>query len=367
MQTPNAPVSRNFSGHYDQARARFLEAARARGATIESDMLPGVRGARGEELAIDTAVIGGSGARKVLVVSSGTHGPEGFAGSAAQLALLQDQELLQRAQRAEVALLLVHAVNPYGFSHLQRTNEDNVDLNRNHIDFGRPLPANPVYAELEPLLMPAQWPPGPTDRQALQQWIEAHGMPAFRKAVTAGQYTSPDGVFYGGTGPSWSNRTLRALLRRHAGAATHLGWVDIHTGLGPYGHGEKIYAGRPLEQDHAMARAWWGADLFAPFAGDSVSADVSGPVVTAACDECPGARLALMGLEFGTVEQDEVLGCLRAHAWLRRHPEAPQGLRDELNRRMRDAFCCDSDDWRGMVLGQTRVALLQAVQGLAAS
>jgi hypothetical protein len=74
-----------------------------------------------------------------------------------------------------------------------------------------------------------------------------------------------------------------------------------------------------------------------------------------------------MGLEFGTVEQDDVLGCLRAHAWMRRHPEAPQELRDELNRRMRDAFCCDSDEWRGMVLGQTRVALLQAVQGLGMS
>ena len=367
MTSTRTPASAIFSRDYEQARTRFLEAAAARGAAVESAVLEGLRGARGEELAIDAALIGGSGARKLLVVSSGTHGPEGFAGSAAQLALLQDQELLERARGAGVALLLLHALNPYGFSHLQRTNEDNVDLNRNHIDFSRPLPGNPVYAQLEPLLIPQEWPPGPAERQALQQWIEAHGTPAYRKAVTAGQYASPDGVFYGGTGPTWSNRTLRAMLRRHAGAATHLGWVDIHTGLGPWGHGEKSYAGRPLEQDHAMARAWWGADLFAPFAGDSVSADVSGPVVTAACDECPEARLALMGLEFGTVEQEEVLGCLRAQAWLRRHPEAPPALREELRQRTLAAFCCDSEAWRGMVLGQTRVALLQAVQGLRAA
>ncbi len=367
MTSNRIPASALFSRHYEQARARFLEAAASRGAAVESALLEGLRGARGEPLAMDTALLGAPGAPKLLVVSSGTHGPEGFAGSAAQLALLQDQDLLQRAGSAGVALLLVHAVNPYGFSHLQRTNEDNVDLNRNHIDFSRPLPANPVYAELEPLLMPQQWPPGPREREALRDWIERHGQPAYRKAVTAGQYTSPDGVFYGGTAPTWSNRRLRELLRRHASAATHLGWVDIHTGLGPYGHGEKIYAGRALEQDHAMARAWWGADLFAPFAGDSVSADVSGPVVSVACDECPGARLALMGLEFGTVEQEEVLGCLRAHAWLRRHPEAPQALREQVAERMREAFCCDSDEWRGMVLGQTRVALLQAVQGLRAA
>lgn len=357
-------VARHFSDDYAQARARFLAAAAARGAAVESHVLGDLRGAAGEELAVDVARIGEPGRARVLVVSSGTHGPEGFAGSAVQHALLHDDELLDRARQAQLALLLVHAVNPYGFSHLRRTNEDNVDLNRNHIDFSRAPPVNAAYAELEPLLMPAAWPPGEADARALQAWIDRHGQSRYRKAVTAGQYTSPDGIFYGGTGPTWSNRTVRAILREQAGAATHLGWIDVHTGLGPYGHGEKIYAGRALEQDYAMARAWWGADLFAPFAGDSVSVDVSGPVVTAACGECPRARLALMGLEFGTVAQDEVLGCLRADAWLRRHPEASRALRDELRQRMRAAFDCDDDAWKGMVLGQSRVALLQAVQGL---
>jgi hypothetical protein len=364
MQTSAGGSVRHFSGTYAEARAKFLDAAAARSATIESFVHPAHRGALGEELATDLALVGAKDAKKLLLVSSGTHGPEGFCGSGAQVATLNDAELLGRLDQAGVALLLVHAVNPHGFSHLHRTNEDNIDLNRNHIDFGAPLPVNAGYAEVEPLVLPATWPPTPADEAALAAYIAQHGMRAFREAVTKGQYTSPDGLFYGGTAPSWSNRTMRAILRSYAAAATHIGWIDIHTGLGPYGHGEKIYPGRNTPEDLALAHAWWGADVFAPFAGDSASADVSGPVVSIAYDECPGARIAPMGLEFGTLPDQEVLTRLRADTWLRRHPEASEAQKREIRRQLRDAFYCDNDEWKGMVLGQTRVVLLQTLQGL---
>src|SRR5690606_39367139 len=35
----------------------------------------------------------------------------------------------------DTAVLLIHAINPYGFSHIRRVNEDNIDLNRNFRDF----------------------------------------------------------------------------------------------------------------------------------------------------------------------------------------------------------------------------------------
>ena len=264
------------------------------------------------------------------------------------------------SSRRASALLLVHAVNPHGFSHLHRTNEDNIDLNRNHIDFDAPLPVERGLRRGRALRAAGRlaadgrgrggrWPPTSTK----------HGMRAFRAAVTSGQYTSPDGVFYGGTAPSWSNRTMRAILRKYGAAATHIGWIDIHTGLGPYGHGEKIYPGRNAPADLAQARAWWGADVFAPFDGQSASADVSGPVVSAVYDECPQASAALMGLEFGTLPDLEVLNRLRADTWLRRHPEAPAEQQRAIRQELRDAFYCDNDEWKGMVLGQARVVLLQ--------
>lgn len=364
MTTPRATATRPFSGSYAEARSRFLDAALRSGAAIESFVHPTQRGAFGEELAIDVALVGAADAAKVLLVSSGTHGPEGYCGSAAQLVALGDADLRARLGRAGVALLLVHAVNPHGFSHGHRTNEDNIDLNRNHIDFSAPLPVNKGYPEVEPLMLPENWPPTPEDDAALAACIARMGLDAFRAAVSAGQYGSPDGLFYGGQAPSWSNQTVRAILRKYAASATHLGWIDVHTGLGPRGHGEKIYAGRNNPDDLALARAWWGADVFAPFAGESASVDVSGPVVTTAFDECPGARIAPMGLEFGTLSWEAVLTRLRADAWLRRHPEAPALQRQQIRDEVRDAFYCDDEQWQGMVLGQTRVVLLQTLEGL---
>ena len=51
---------------------------------------------------------------------------------------------------------------------------------------------------------------------------------------------------------------LRGVLREHAARRSALGWIDFHTGLGPRGHGEKIYAGRNMAADIARTKAWWG-------------------------------------------------------------------------------------------------------------
>ena len=359
-------AARYFSGTYAEARQKFLTAAALRGAVVESHVHPDA-GAFGETLATDTAYVGAPNPAKLLIVTSGTHGPEGFSGSGAQIATLDDADLIARLNKADVGLLLVHAVNPHGFSHLHRTNEDNIDLNRNCIDFDAPLPVNAHYADVEPFVLPATWPPTPQDDAAMAAYIEKHGMTAYRTAFSSGQYTTPDGVFYGGQAPSWSNRTVRAILRQHGAAAQHIAWIDVHTGLGPYGHGEKIYPGRNVAADVARARAWWGADVFAPFDGVSASVNVTGPVVTTVYDECPQAAATLMGLEFGTLPDMEVMTRLRADHWLRRHPEAPDAQRQAIRQGLRDAFYCDNDEWKGMVLGQTRVVLLQTLQGLQAA
>lgn len=242
-----------FSQSYAQARQKFLDAARSRGLPVASHVLPGRTGAQGEELATDTALIGRADAENLLIVTSGTHGVEGFCGSGCQAALIGDEEMAGRLTPARTAMLLVHAVNPWGFSHLRRTNEDNIDLNRNCVDFGRPRPANAGYRELDALLMPATWPPTAENEQAIAAYQQRQGLPAFQHAVSAGQYELPAGLFYGGTGPAWSQQTMRAILERHGAGRKRIGWIDIHTGLGPWGHGEKIFAGRPVAEELARA------------------------------------------------------------------------------------------------------------------
>jgi len=358
-------LSRHFSATYAQARSQFLAAAEGRG-TLQSWQHPSQVGASGEALAMDVLRVGADPARRLLVITSGLHGVEGFCGSGCQLALLHDADWLARAERAGVAVLLVHAVNPYGFSHRCRVNEDGIDLNRNFLDFSQPLPVNAGYADLHADLLPETWPPSLAHEEALALAEVRLGPTAWRDALSSGQSSHPAGVFYAGQGPAWSNRTLRQVLREHGAGCDRICWIDIHTGLGPEGHGEKIYAGRNDPTDLARARACWGADVFSPFEDGSCTAVVRGSAAHSLYDECPQAEPLSLGLEFGTRPFDEVLWAMRVDQWLNQHPDTPVAEREAWRQRVRSAFCIDTPEWRGMVAGQTRVAALQALAALAA-
>lgn len=366
MSVPTNPaashaVSPHFSATYREAREKFKAAAARRSLAVQAHVHPAHRGAEGEELAMDVLRLGPADAKALLVVTSGTHGVEGFCGSGCQIALLHDDELLARVERSGMALLLVHAVNPYGFSHLRRVNEDSIDLNRNFLDYSAPLPHNAAYADVHPLMLPAQWPPTAEDAAAVDRYIAEHGARQFQAAVSGGQSTHPDGLFYAGRAPAWSNTTLRRVLREHSAGCAQVGWIDIHTGLGPLGHGEKIFAGRNDPAELARARACWGADVFSPFTGDSFSAIVRGSATSCMYDECASAQTISVGLEFGTVEFMHIMDAMRADQWLTNHPQTPQAEHRRIKAALRDAFYIDSAEWRGMVAIQTRVAVLQAL------
>lgn len=130
-------------------------------------------------------------------------------------------------------MLLVLAVSPHGFAWLRRVIEENVDLNRNEVDFAQPLTANTGYAELPPHHSPPSLNPAALARAdaAITAYRQTHGEPAERVARSTGQYTHPGGIFHGGSGP---------LLARRLGGAKTAAIVDRHTGLGPFGYGEPI-------------------------------------------------------------------------------------------------------------------------------
>jgi hypothetical protein len=358
-----SPV-RHFAQSYMEARDKFVSAAQACGARQFRHVHPSERGADGEELSVDFAFVGKPGASGLLLLLSATHGVEGFCGSGCQVALLHDDEFLKSVEQAGVEVLMLHALNPYGFSHLRRVNEDNADLNRNFVNFRAPLPVNSAYAEIHPLLLPATWPPRSGTEAKLGAWIAAKGAKAYQAAVSGGQYQFPDGMFYGGTAPAWSNLVLRAVLREHAAKRERLGWIDFHTGLGPRGHGEKIYAGVDSAADIARTKSWWGADVTSFFEGTSTSAPLTGINGAAAHDECPGASFAGIALEYGTYSIDQVLQAFRAEHWLHNHPDAPLKQRQEIKRHLRDMFYVDADDWKQMVCTQAHDACMKAVARL---
>ncbi len=355
----------HFAATYGEARAKFLAAAEAAGAGVSRHVHPSQRGAEGEELSIDLAMLGESDAPGLLLIISGTHGVEGFCGSGCQTALLRDDGFRAEVDRAGVAVLMLHALNPYGFSHLRRVNEDNADLNRNFVDFDKPLPVNAPYEQIHSLLLPSSWPPPADSERQLGAWVASHGTSAYQAAVSGGQYRFADGMFYGGARPAWSNRILRAILREHAAGRSALGWLDFHTGLGPRGHGEMIYAGGNVAADIARTKAWWGDQVTSYFDGTSTSASLTGVNGYAAYDECPDAQFAGIALEYGTCPIEQTLQALRAEQWLQNHSDAPAGQRKEIKRAFRDAFYIDTDDWKATVHRQALDACRLAIGRLA--
>lgn len=352
-----------FPASYGQARERFTQAARAGGFEIEQVVHPTAFGPDNEKLSIDVAIHAPAGARSLFIITSGTHGVEGFCGSGCQVGLLHDAAWIAEAQRRGVALLMIHGVNPYGFAHLRRVNEDNVDLNRNSVDFSRAADSNPAYMELDPLLLPASWPPDAANLAAFGAYIQKHGEQALRDTASKGQYAVPDGMFYGGAQTSWSTRTVHSILRAQAGSYRRFAWVDLHTGLGPHGHGEKIFMSAD-RSELERARRWWGNDVKPIHEPGSISADVQGPIIGVSYDEFPDIEKTTLGLEFGTYEPLQVLQTLRADHWLHRHPECEPATAAQIRQNLKDAFYCDNDEWKGLVFGQTRVVAWQALAGL---
>jgi len=207
----------SFSSSYSEAREKFQEAVAAARGSAESFKHPR-SGPGGEELAVDAAWFGPSDASRVLILISGTHGIEGYCGSGAQVDWLRREEF--KLLPADTCVLMIHAINPYGFAWTRRVNEDNVDLNRNWVDFSEPPPPNPGYVELAVNLCPSEWTAEAQEATArnMAAWQASHGAQGaadFRQAVTGGQYTHPLGLFFGGSGPSWSRRTQTAILQKY--------------------------------------------------------------------------------------------------------------------------------------------------------
>lgn len=355
-----------FATTYAEARQKFLASADAAGLDVQSHPHPLV-GRDGEALAMDVARAGAADAASLLIVSSACHGIEGYCGSGVQNALLADRAFQQQAAEAGVAVLYIHALNPWGFSWNRRTTHENVDLNRNWHDFSKPLPDNPGYDELAHSIVPDTWPPSAEAQAALTRYAAEHGERALQTAISGGQYTQPQGIFYGGRNPTWSQQTLRHVLQEEATRCARLGWIDLHTGLGPSGHGERIFACRNDAAALARARAWWGDGVTSIYDGSSTSAPLVGLMWSAADTECAQAEYTGIALEYGTVPLGEMLEALRGAQWLENRPElGDTALRREIEQRMRAAFYTETPEWKQRIVEQGVEAARQAVQGLAA-
>jgi len=361
-------VESRFPVDYAQSRERFLKLVAKYGAPVRSHVAPGL-GPAGEQLATDTAWFGRPDAAAVMVMTSATHGVEGFCGAGCQADFLLEGG--PAALPDNTAALLVHAVNPYGFAWLRRVTQEGVDLNRNGIDFSDP-PANPDFQRHRDAFRPRK--PGSAEEAAAEKVLAAFkmeaGAEAYAVARLSGQYVDPKGIHYGGAGPTWSRRTMETWIAHYdLRGRRQVAVIDYHTGLGPYGYGEPICGSRPTEPGAARGRAWYGESLTEPMRGTSTSVVIPGLVQYIWLRELGADPLTFIALEYGTFPRDEMEAAVNGEHWL--HADSGLALDTaearEIKARFRRAYYPDTRSWKEMVLFRSRQVISQTLAGVSAA
>jgi hypothetical protein len=359
-----ASSSAYFAADYQSARHRFLSASERAGAQLEQFLNP-VRGPHGEFLYTDIALVGNPHSRLFLVLISGTHGVEGFAGSALQVGLLE--EGIQNQLPPDTAVLMIHAINPYGMAYRRRFNEDNIDLNRNFRNHAEPPPENRSYQELARDIAPeslslaaeaASW--------ARLFWFRMNaGQVKAKAAISGGQYTHPKGLFYGGKFATWSNRTLRHTVERYLRDTQEVVAIDIHTALGPFGVGGLIPNVQQESAEYRRAFDIWEPSLFIERPqGEPVNANLQATVKTALVGMLPETTVTAVTLEFGTYSAIDVFRALRAENWLHHHTNGTHPQAQEIKTCLLRTYSPQSEKWKSLVWNNGRRIVEQALSYL---
>jgi hypothetical protein len=350
-----------FHDNYRDARDDFLAIAKTKGWDLQSFDHP-EEGPHGGTLAADVAYKADADVDSLLLTISGTHGIEGAAGSACQLAWLSTEK------PENVAIVHVHAINPYGFAWRRRVDHRNIDVNRNFVDFEQPLPANPSYDELADSLAPDIWDDisDQISRIAWRDFIARKGEQAFAQAIMLGQYHHPQGLYFGGNGPSWSRRTFHQIVERHGADRKNLLIIDLHSGLGARGQADLIC--RQPDDSDAMRRArrWFGEKVHAPVALANVPAEVSGALRSAPERWLPNAEVTALAVEFGTYPADKVFDAIRADNWLHHHGDLSSPRGQAIKATMREMFCPRDPLWQEQVISQAIEIQEKAIRALKA-
>jgi hypothetical protein len=357
------------SPSYRVLRERFLQAATAAGATLTRYAHP-LAGPFGEELSTDVALLGNPKAKRLLLALSGTHGVEGYYGSDCQSIWLE--ALKGRPLPDDVAILMIHLINPWGTAWMRRVNEDNIDLNRNYLDFSRALPVNPAYAAVHDIYSCTQL-HGPQRDQADARFaalIEEHGWPGLMSIVEAGQYQFADGLFFGGVEASWSNRTLRQIIATHLADAQVVMTFDLHTGAGDYGHPMLMTITQAAYPALPAAQALFGPWLYTLITGANtvsdtgVAATSTGYTSQALIEALPNVQLMPFVIECGTYPGPEVHRHLRDDQWLHLHGDPCDDTGHSIKRGLLEQFYPADRDWQDVVWLRTRQVWERALEAL---
>lgn len=374
LAAPDPALLFYFEPDYERSRAEFRRLATGldeayRGVERGAIDVPGQAGAgdpRGAPTIDWVYVPAQSEPRRLLVVTSGIHGVEGPVGSAVQRYFMD--AVIPRTDLDELGVLLVHALNPYGFRHMRRVTESNVDLNRN-FDTTTALFArkNPGYLAIRDVLAPEV----PVDLGSLGHrlfverallLIARHGMASLRQAILQGQYEIPAGPYFGGRAFEPHKEGLERLITRVARGHGAVMLIDLHSGYGRRGtlhfypnppaseairrDTELVFAGHHIDWPHLDDDFYETTGSFIDWAGELLDPATQ--------------RYVPMVFEYGTLDSQTTPGAMDS---LQRivlenqgvhHGHASPGDEAEVARRFREMFYPSSPRWRTEIMATTR-------------
>jgi len=337
---------------YDECRVRFRRAALVSGLEVQHHPID-ARGPDGQALTVDSVWVGPQRPERALVVLSGVHGVEGFIGSALQCGFLG--RLGGREPGGSTAVLVVHAVNPWGMAWWRRQNESNVDLNRNwRRDEIEPV-HNDAYDELHAFACPDT-----PEMPSVDELMVAAMAMVERDGITTGQYRHADGLHFGGSRTEASTRIVQGLAEQLVGV-DHALVLDLHTGHGPGGE-LTLLSDQPIgsAQDAFFRNTFPTVTVEATVDDPGATTGMkSGQIANGIRELLAAERCYSTSAEFGTADDMEQLAATYLEGWVDRHGDRTIAEHAAVVWRYRSCFTPDDPEWeeRCLVSG---AALLDA-------
>jgi hypothetical protein len=339
-------LEEHFSATMPEADAKFAAACERQG--LEPVFYPHpLLGRDGEVLHVGTAMVGNPAAGSTMLILSGEHGIEGYAGAGIQAALLERGDF---ALGEDCSLLFVHMINPWGCAWDRRENEDNVDLFRNFTYSSRPSVTDPLYREIDPAMNLRAW-SGAAREEAdrkLASLVQQYGEERIVAAMRRGQSEFPKGMTYHGAGPTWSKLTIDHILRTNLQHCEQLFVLNLHTGFGAYGDGMIVCYEEASSHNHQMLQRLYGR-IYSP-GRDAFIPNHPDPLPWAfAAEVLPGVDVCMIAVEYGTTNDGSSMHVMQGNQYFHMYgePTSPEAL--EIAKEYRRLFYAETDDWKQMV------------------
>jgi len=300
----------------------------------------------------------------LMIMTSGVHGMEGFTGSAVQqyfMTEVLDGEVLQN-----MGVLLIHAINPYGFKYQRRVSENNVDMNRNfHINKDLFTKKNEGYENIYHFLNPQRKVRAGYFRNSLfflksSYMISQHSMRALRQATVQGQYEFSNGIFYGGNDFEPQKEWLERLIAEKTNDYEFIFVIDIHTGLGERGKLQYLpgyvqefnsktlldtmFRDHTIEWPNTGKEFYVATGFFRQYVGSLISAD---------------KKYIRIAFEYGTLNSQSIIGSIGSlHNMILENQGFHHGYENSktenlVKHRFREMFFPSSKIWRYQIMKQT--------------